>query len=1159
MFKENNIVNGPVAGNDQEKEDSLQSRKTINLKINQLFDDYFESKNSINDGGDKSNKVDNKDNKETINNFILSLRNLAMEEDMEGNIYNLQRAWSQEQVDKVLDILNQSTADTQLLNILLFEVFTTNKKNGEEESKGKTVSDLFAKSIINKLDGDGVIKYDLLGAISNWGQNIHMIDPDILLKFIITINNHPEKVSVDMRYQITMGIGLFDSLLNNLDGNVEKLENISDQLKNLELLRNLASLSNVAGFQKVGHKASELICKKTKETNNYFIKTRGQQIAATSQNNQRSEWLRLKDKYSDAKLAQEAPLPLLYENNLEEPEYFKQKTLNGSHYNQLNKEVGVIYNNLFEVDSFFDIKNNKRLSLDLILEREGYSVANNSPKDLEKIKLTYKTLIGLPLRDRIEEEFGLDLSNFSTREQLQFINFISSENINEIDRTKKFISGSSSSAGKDNRFISFLSLETDNGIGKKIIEIGEKFSKNPESADLLFLKYAELTRCLTAEADKFEDLYQSIYFDKNINRGEIIKLLLIKSNGLLLKAHEKIKDLSPQESEREVGLLIRDLDSEILEKKKYLDELKETALRLNDKYNNLGHDLIAALDPTADYRKFEEEQTSGDINLSPEINNILQKEIAHSKKYDSERLKSILDYYQTVLEKDIYINSKDEVVIEEFIQEKEKFERGEISQEELLNNFKDSDLIFYEPAPEEKVIYEEAIKKITPILPLQLALEKKIDRLVYGREEVKLPKGFGDFENNKVVPENIPEQAPLYFPVGISKDLPAWESVFNGDKKVAKPIDLYGYLFWLNNQGQKVRLVICDEIQVNNYQVRYGKSENEARRKAIEIGDHETKQYEKIISSFDLNNITIQRYPEFINENKEEYGRYSEIVKKLAIQPTFREAFLAMVQESVSGAEKEDYIGYALEELAWILSTNGTKVGHLNEARYDILATVIRNFEQVGRDQDLDVLNNPESPKAKIILSTVCKLTRDAINEKKSKLDRNSSSLAYFQRLQDHLGKIKIDSKVGFDKSVKKDSLSLNFVCPDVGSASFGFRGDFEAKESVVKFKEPYSTYFYKTDTDLLINSDQVVAASEGLISGKILTLENNKQLKYAESVVRPILKHFFSNLDRTPEEYFQTVGKNREELKQEGKEMASLLEAIRFIQKYIVKPTQLV
>jgi hypothetical protein len=194
-----------------------------------------------------------------------------------------------------------------------------------------------------------------------------------------------------------------------------------------------------------------------------------------------------------------------------------------------------------------------------------------------------------------------------------------------------------------------------------------------------------------------------------------------------------------------------------------------------------------------------------------------------------------------------------------------------------------------------------------------------------------------------------------------------------------------------------------------------------------------------------------------------------------------------------------------------------------------------------------------------MILNSVCRIIQDGINERKSKLEKDSPSVSYFQRLQDHLKKIKIDTKDGYDKSIKKDSLSLNFVCPEVGSASFGFRGDFEAKESVIKFKEPYSTYFYKTDADLLLSSDQVVAAGEGIIGGKILTLDDKKQLKYADSVVRPILKYYFSNLEKAPEEYFEKVGKSREELHNEAKEATSLLSTLRFIQKYIVKPAELI
>lgn len=702
----------------------------------------------------------------------------------------------------------------------------------------------------------------------------------------------------------------------------------------------------------------------------------------------------------------------------------------------------------------------------------------------------------------------------------------------------------------------------------KLFEVNIFLDKNlrlikndPEVFNNFIENYELFISRIKEDAKELNKVINTSLYQKTLSFSEAFSAIISRVELKLSDLEQVLK--TGNDSKKVVANFVQELSADGKNRTQNIQELGKTATQLNEQYRQFGEDVLNGLSLL---NNIENETitddslnaTLDDFGLGEYDRKLVLNDFQEHKKFSAERLKKMIVYYQEMVETELYSPEIMQMVRKDF--ENEKTKGGE----EAGKNFNWSERMekyreeFPQPKTKEQIIYEETIKKLQQLLPLQIALEKKMDQLVYGQEETKLPNGFSNFENSKVMPENIPEQAPLYFPVGISKDLISWEQTLAGEKKFAKPIDLYGYLFWLNNQGRKANLVICDEIQVNNYQARYGKSESEARQKAGEIGNLEASQYEKIVNTFGLKNINIQRYQEFIDGNKNEYERYSKVVKNLAAQPAFREAFLAMVQESVSGSEKEEYIGYALEELTWILSTNGTKIGHLNEARYDILGAVIRNFEQVGKEQGLDVLNNPESPEAKIILNTVCKLTRDAINEKKSKLNKDSSSLAYFDRLQEHLGKIKTDSKAGYDKSVKKGSLSLNFVCPDVGSASFGFRGDFEEKESVVKFKEPYSTYFYKNDSDLLINSDQVVAAGNGFIGGKILTLDNKKQLKYAESVVRPILKHYFASLEKAPAEYFEQVNKSREELLAEAQETTSLLEVLRFVQKYIVKPTQL-
>ena len=663
------------------------------------------------------------------------------------------------------------------------------------------------------------------------------------------------------------------------------------------------------------------------------------------------------------------------------------------------------------------------------------------------------------------------------------------------------------------------------------------------------------------DAKELNNIIGHCLYQKNLSFAETFSAIISRAELKLTDLAQALKTGS--DFKGLVTDFIQELNSDNKDRSQNIRELGKAAVKLNEAYEQSGREVLSGIAGANGIEAEAMEQD--DLRVSLENLGLAEYErqsivddFQEHKKFSAERIKEIILYYQEMIEASSYSPEIMQMVRRDFDEEKDK--DGEITAEnfnwsERMENYSQE---FPQFKDEERLVYEEALRKMQHILPLQIALEKKIDQLIYGREETKLPKGFSDFEASQVAPEDIPEQAPLYLPVGISKDLASWEQVLSGDKKFVKPIDIYGYLFWLNNQGREANLVVCDEIQVNNYQVRYGIGENEARRKALAVGSREMEQYEKIINCFGLKNIKIQRYQEFIDANKEEYDRYSGIVKNLAVQPSFKEAFLAMVQESVSGAEKEEYIGYALEELSWILSADGTKIGHLNEARYDILGAVIRNFERAGKERGLDVLHNPESAEAKMILNSVCRFTRDAINERKSKLDKNSPAFAYFQRLQDYLGKINNDAKLGYDKAVKKDSLSLNFVCPDLGSASFGFRGDSANKESVIKFKEPYSTYFYKNDSDLLIGSDQVAASGEGLIGGKVLALDGKKQLKYAESVVHPILKHYFAGLKQAPAEYFELVRKSREELLAEAKEASSLLEILRFMQKYIVKPTEL-
>jgi len=1115
-------------GLEKDKHNAL--RLKMNKEIDKVIGKFYKENNKSDLKLDTDGKRDEK-----ITELWLNLRKITLEQEMKGASYDIDRAWNQKQVDEVFSIFNDYLdkenpsragviGDSQL-GFFLGEVFTTKRKtNSDTESKGKTVGDLFAKTIIKRLEGNENINATLQEGIDNWAQNIHMVDADILLDLLLAINQHPEKIAASVRNGITMGVGLWKGLVKPLNELAKEKTDFPSQLKSLEIFRILRFYTGEAGFSEAGEVASELLEEKTKDETNYFLNLRAKQIIEGGTIKGREKRLAAKQKYDQADLKSIAPEPLLLENLKGNFAHLKK----GMMYSSLSSETGVIYNANGELDSCFDIKSGERLSLKRVLENDGFSETEENKEEYKNKLLTYKTLMEMPMRFQIEEEFKIELNNFSVREQVQFINFISNKSVSGVEEVKQFILSAKTSADRNNRFSSFLSLESSNDIGEKILEINNELKNKPEIADELFAKHAQLIHQINSNILAFKNLYQEIFFDKTVEADKLAKLFLTKSSELLLTANDNLKEVSDAEKNSVISGLLKDLDNESANKKNNLEELKIIAATLNLTYGNLNNSLLSTADKgLEELSKNPDAWLDKNGDFDTETKTLIKEDISKHKKYDRERVEETIELLELNLEEgDIDIEGKK---------------------------------IHYGPTALEKKVYGETINKYRQILPLQIALEKKVDQIVYGREDAKLPKNFGNFENEKVISESIPEKTPLYFPVGISKDLASWEAVFRGEKKAVKPIDIYGYLFWLNNQDRPVNLIVCDEIQANNYKIRFDRSETEAREKAQQIGETEARQYKKIIKTFGLNNINLQKYSEFVGQNKSENEHYQGIVEKLASHPSFKEAFLAMVQESVSGAEAEKYINYALEELTWILSTKGTKIGHLNEARYDILGTVIDNMEKLGQEKGLDVFSDLDSPESKIILNTVCKGLRDTINEKKSKLDKNSSALAYWQRLQDHLGKIKTNNNLGYDKAVKKESLALNFVCPEVGSASFGFRGDFKEKESVLKFKEPYSTYFYKDASDLLINSDQVVAAGEGSIGGKILTLDDKKQVKYAESVVRPILKHYFKSLEKAPASYFREVGKSLEELKAEGEEINSLLDSLRFIQRYIIKASELV
>lgn len=451
-------------------------------------------------------------------------------------------------------------------------------------------------------------------------------------------------------------------------------------------------------------------------------------------------------------------------------------------------------------------------------------------------------------------------------------------------------------------------------------------------------------------------------------------------------------------------------------------------------------------------------------------------------------------------------------------------------------------------------------------------LEVAFRELVLSERPYQLPEQFFDDAEHAAVelhPETLPEARPIYFPVGISRDLPHWQEVWEGKKEAIKPVDLYAWLFWLHNQDKPVELVIADEPQAENflrqYPDRLGTTPEEQQTAALafarRIGDAEQATYERIIETFGLTNITVRRFAEF--RDNENFTRYHDLCTRLADHPKWKEAFLAMVKKSVVKdapfAERRQAVSYAVEELAHILSVRGTKISHEGEAPYDAIAAVLWNVEDYARQHGMqleDLLDGKQlAPAVKAVLEAL----QDRCNTGKSRTKKDQPLYAYLEQFRLTLKHSPKTREVSKADGISARSVTFPFAIPETGSQSFGWRGKGSAgEEIVIGAKEPYSTYFTSRGTALFLESDQVVAAPNGEIAGKILALPLEQQAQYTERVLKPLLTQFYRVLERAPKTYGYRLGfpsKKPSEIMREFRSATSLYELIEKIQEYIIVP----
>ncbi|HLD81611.1 MAG TPA: hypothetical protein VJA22_00195, partial [Patescibacteria group bacterium] len=113
------------------------------------------------------------------------------------------------------------------------------------------------------------------------------------------------------------------------------------------------------------------------------------------------------------------------------------------------------------------------LTIHQVLEREGFSKKGMSQEQYSVLVENYLLLLDLVMRNKVEEALGISLSEYSVREQVQLLNFLSSKLPDDVEKVKIFLDGARDDSARKARVRSFLSLETDEANGSRLLELGE--------------------------------------------------------------------------------------------------------------------------------------------------------------------------------------------------------------------------------------------------------------------------------------------------------------------------------------------------------------------------------------------------------------------------------------------------------------------------------------------------------------------------------------------------------------------------------------------------------------------------------------------------------------------------------------------------------------
>lgn len=112
---------------------------------------------------------------------------------------------------------------------------------------------------------------------------------------------------------------------------------------------------------------------------------------------------------------------------------------------------------------------------------------NLNKEKQEKQINQYLNLTKLHMRQKVHMDFGIELSNYDFELQRNFLNFLSTRSVENVDKLISFVHQFGDVGLK-----TFLSLDSDEKIGDKILSISNNLKDNPEIANQIFTTYADI-------------------------------------------------------------------------------------------------------------------------------------------------------------------------------------------------------------------------------------------------------------------------------------------------------------------------------------------------------------------------------------------------------------------------------------------------------------------------------------------------------------------------------------------------------------------------------------------------------------------------------------------------------------------------------------------